>query len=142
MSAGIALEYANADSLAFGAFDIALDDERLVETAVLLSLFTWRRARPDDDRDGHPRMGWWAGDFGSRLWLVSRAKITPGLPLVVRGYIEESLQWMVDDGLVNAVAVVTEINEGRNLYVRVRLLRTVGPAVELRFSNLFEHLIR
>lgn len=50
--------------------------------AVVISLFTWRRAEPDDNAD--VPMGWW-GDtwpavqndrYGSRLWLLQRSKLT------------------------------------------------------------------
>ena len=48
--------------------------------AVVISLFTWRRAEPDDNAD--VPMGWW-GDtwpavqndrYGSRLWLLYRVQ--------------------------------------------------------------------
>ncbi|MBC1112574.1 phage GP46 family protein, partial [Escherichia coli] len=50
--------------------------------SVVISLFTWRRAEPDDNAD--VPMGWW-GDtwpavqndrYGSRLWLLQRSKLT------------------------------------------------------------------
>lgn len=68
--------------------------------AVVISLFTWRRAEPDDNAD--VPMGWW-GDtwpavqndrYGSRLWLLQRSKLTNQLVQTVRGYIRECLQWM------------------------------------------------
>ncbi|HAY4364021.1 TPA: phage tail protein, partial [Escherichia coli] len=73
--------------------------------AVVISLFTWRRAEPDDNAD--VPMGWW-GDtwpavqndrYGSRLWLLQRSKLTNQLVQTVRGYIRECLQWMTDDGV-------------------------------------------
>ena len=53
-----------------------------LETAVIISLFTDRRAAPSDvipDGTGDPR-GWWADvdtngnldEWGSRLWLIDR----------------------------------------------------------------------
>ena len=59
---------------------LGLDSSEPLVRAVIISLFTWRRARPDDDLPGDLRMGWWGdtyagteGDrFGSRLWLLSR----------------------------------------------------------------------
>lgn len=60
--------------------------------AVVISLFTWRRAEPDDNAD--VPMGWW-GDtwpavqndrYGSRLWLLQRSKLTNQLVQTVRGY--------------------------------------------------------
>ena len=58
--------------------------------AVVISLFTWRRAEPDDNAD--VPMGWW-GDtwpavqndrYGSRLWLLQRSKLTNQLVQTVR----------------------------------------------------------
>lgn len=77
--------------------------------AVVISLFTWRRAEPDDNAD--VPMGWW-GDtwpavqndrYGSRLWLLQRSKLTNQLVQTVRGYIRECLQWMIDDGVVSVL---------------------------------------
>ncbi|HAP0289332.1 TPA: phage tail protein [Escherichia coli] len=64
--------------------------------AVVISLFTWRRAEPDDNAD--VPMGWW-GDtwpavqndrYGSRLWLLQRSKLTNQLVQTVRGYIRRT----------------------------------------------------
>ena len=63
---------------------LGLDSSEPLVRAVIISLFTWRRARPDDDLPGDLRMGWWGDSvpeipndrIGSRLWLLSRAKLT------------------------------------------------------------------
>lgn len=86
-----------------------------LETAVLISLFTDRRADPDDaipDGTTDPR-GWW-GDMdedrpiGSKLWLLERAKATEAVRLQAQDYISDALQWLVDDGVAEAVEVVTQ----------------------------------
>lgn len=72
--------------------------------AVVISLFTHRRADPDDNAD--VPMGWWgdtwpivANDrYGSKLWLLQRSKLTNALVNTVRGYLREALQWMLDAG--------------------------------------------
>lgn len=81
--------------------------------AVIISLFTWRRANADDVPPEGERMGWWgdsvptiANDrIGSRLWLLRREKLLPATLQRAEGYARESLQWLIDDGLVLAVAV-------------------------------------
>ncbi|EOC6410659.1 phage GP46 family protein [Escherichia coli] len=87
--------------------------------AVVISLFTWRRAEPDDNAD--VPMGWW-GDtwpavqndrYGSRLWLLQRSKLTNQLVQTVRGYIRECLQWMIDDGVVSRIDLDTGAIMGR-----------------------------
>lgn len=90
--------------------DLATGDD--LETAVILSLFTDRRADPDDiipDGSRDPR-GWW-GDLGadvpigSKLWLLDRAKATEQVRLRAEDYIGQALQWLVDDGVAAAVEV-------------------------------------
>lgn len=82
-----------------------------LETSVLISLFTDRRAEasdriPDGTTD---RRGWWgdAGStypIGSRLWLLSRAKQVSKTLTDAQGYCTEALQWMIDDGVVASVS--------------------------------------
>jgi phage gp46-like protein len=67
---------------------LCLNSTEPLVRAVIISLFTWRRANPSDDLPGVgtqvQRMGWWGDSFpvvpndriGSRLWLLSRAKLT------------------------------------------------------------------
>ena len=93
--------------------DLAAGDD--LATAVVLSLFTDRRAEPDDGvPDGtDDRRGWW-GDgladrpLGSRLWLLSRAKATRETRLRAIEYAQEALAWLVDDGVADAVEVDAE----------------------------------
>lgn len=106
-----------------GAADIAIVANDLetgadLETAVLISLFTDRRAAegdvlPDAERD---RRGWWAdavplveGDqIGSRLWLLARAKRTPDTLERAREYAAEALRWLLDDAVATDVTVTAE----------------------------------
>ncbi|MDM2726177.1 phage GP46 family protein, partial [Citrobacter sp. Cy234] len=91
--------------------------------AVVISLFTHRRADPDDNAD--VPMGWWgdtwpvvANDrYGSKLWLLQRSKLTNALVNTVRNYLREALQWMLDDGVVSRIDIDiqrTGINELSN----------------------------
>lgn len=106
--------------LAIEGGGLALDDG--LTTAAFLSLFTDRRARPDDELpdDSGYRGGWWGdavpeageavGDdlIGSRLWLLRRSKRTPDTLRRARDYAEEGLAWMVRDGLAASAAVEVE----------------------------------
>lgn len=110
--------------------------------AVVISLFTHRRADPDDNVD--VPMGWW-GDtwpvvendrYGSKLWLLQRSKLTNALVNTVRNYLREALQWMLDDGVVSRVDIDiqrTGINELGN---RIVLWRRDGP-VTISFNDLW-----
>ncbi|TKU09599.1 phage GP46 family protein [Citrobacter sp. wls829] len=110
--------------------------------AVVISLFTHRRADPDDNAD--VPMGWWgdtwpmvANDrYGSKLWLLQRSKLTNALVNTVRTYIRESLQWMLDDGVVSMIDIDiqrTGINELGNSIV---LWRRDGP-VTISFNEFW-----
>lgn len=110
--------------------------------AVVISLFTHRRADPDDNAD--VPMGWWgdtwpmvANDrYGSKLWLLQRSKLTNALVNTVRTYIRESLQWMLDDGVVFRIDIDiqrTGINELGNSIV---LWRRDGP-VTISFNDFW-----
>lgn len=87
-----------------------------IESAVLLSLFTDRRASPDfTPNDGtDDRRGWWGDTYesvllGSRLWQLNRAKKSDAgaMLLQVRDYCREALQWLVDSGVAASVSVST-----------------------------------
>lgn len=88
-----------------------------IETAVIISLFTNRRAEeedilPDNSAD---KNGYW-GDIlndandstGSKLWLVGRSKNTTEVIPLVEEYAKEALEWMVEDGVAEKVEVVAE----------------------------------
>ena len=111
--------------------------------AVVISLFTWRRAEPDDNAD--VPMGWW-GDtwpavqndrYGSRLWLLQRSKLTNQLVQTVRGYIRECLQWMIDDALAVQINVEAWRDDGR-LNMTIDIVQPGDKrSVEARFQDLW-----
>jgi phage gp46-like protein len=91
-----------------------IDDGGLV-TAVLLSLFTDRRAETDAllPDGGSDRRGWWGEvvplvddqPLGSRLWLLRREKETAAVITRARLYAEEALAWLVTSGAAASVTV-------------------------------------
>ena len=102
----------NAD-LSFEDNDLVSDDG--LETAVLLSLFTDRRA---DEADVLPAgvtdRGGWLGDeltdiagdkTGSRLWLLDREKRSQRVPDRAVEYAREALKWMLDDKVTDKIDV-------------------------------------
>lgn len=122
--------------------DLASDDG--LETAVTLSLFTDRRAEPGDEvpPEETDRRGWWGdaladvtGDkFGSRLWLLAREKqLATSLPRA-REYALQSLQWLLDDKIAEAVEVVTEISAPGMLGIGVSIKRPMTDPVDFRFN--------
>jgi phage gp46-like protein len=103
-----------------GTIDLALTENGLdfatedgLETAIILSLYLDRRAAADDTLpDGSAnRRGSWMDDFqtpanyqlGSRLWLLAREKQLPDVLRRAKTYVEEALQWLIDDGIAHSV---------------------------------------
>lgn len=104
--------------------DIGVEDgdvthEDGLETAVILSLFTDRRANDDDplpDPDSTNRRGWWGDQaanifkdqIGSRLWLLERSKTTEENLVAAKEYTLECLEWMIEDDVAKKIEVNTE----------------------------------
>jgi phage gp46-like protein len=111
-------------------------------TATLISLFTDRVALPDDViPDGTNDMrGWWgdAGQdypIGSRLWLLERAKLTPGIAQQAEDYAAEALKWLIDDGVVAKIQIAARIvsTVPGKLVLGVVLYKTDGTLKALNY---------
>ncbi|CAH3424722.1 hypothetical protein AI2642V1_1544 [Citrobacter freundii] len=110
--------------------------------AVVISLFTHRRADPDDNAD--VPMGWWgdtwpivANDrYGSKLWLLQRSKLTNALVNTVRNYLREALQWMLDDGVVSRIDIDVQRTGINELANKIVLWRRDGP-VTISFNDFW-----
>jgi phage gp46-like protein len=120
--------------------------EALLRRAVTISLFTWRRAGPDDGVDDSDRKGWWgdcvpsvAGDqIGSRLWLLSRRTLVAQTLQDAQAYAEEALAWLLDDQIVTAVSVTVERRGNDRMTLRVTLTEQSGETLELDFADTWE----
>jgi len=124
-----------------GRETIRIEDGDLVDDdlqdLILLSLFTWRRARDDDPvPDGASRQGFWADpEFGSRLWLLARAKSTQQTLVDAQAYAEEALQWLVDDQIVRAITVTVELApRGDGAYLSIGVARPRQPYALARYA--------
>ena len=120
--------------------------EALLRRAVIISLFTWRRAGPDDPVDDSDRKGWWGdcapsvvGDqIGSRLWLLARRTLVADTFKDAQAYAEEALAWLLDDQIVTAVTVTAERQGNDRLNLRVTLTEQNGETLELNFADTWE----
>lgn len=127
------------------AYDLTQAPDQLTR-AVIISLFSWRRATADDL--SAEVMGWWGDTFpdvandriGSRLYLLSRAKITNQTANEARGYITEALQWLIDDGVSvrNDVTCSRTGARGDQLLAQVVIYNRDGTRHAIAFSNLWE----
>jgi len=134
-----------------------LDATHDLETAVIMALGTDRLAAASDelplpgdtDRRGYwgdldAKAIWGEGPLGSRLWLLSRAKIVGtnarGGSTVerVRSYIKEALQGFLDDKVCTKIDVRVERGGDSAIHAQVTMYRGPARAVDLRFAALWD----
>lgn len=114
--------------------------------AVIISLFSWRRANPDDNAP--EPMGWWgdtyptvAGDrIGSRLWLLGREKITNEMLNRARDYATEALQWLIDDGVAARVDIESSRSGIDEAQLDISIYQRDGTSWNMRFDNYWRIL--
>lgn len=139
----IALPYDNDKQRADLSQDAlgTLEFDEGLETAVVISLFTDRRAEPGDIENPEERRGWWGDTFpsvpedkiGSRLWLLGRAKTTEETLELAKLYDEEALAWMLEDrvaSFVTATPFYQDRGAGQKILCHtIEIVRPDQPAV-------------
>lgn len=113
-------------------------------TAYLMSIYTDRRASIEDNPDDINNLrGWWGdnttdGDeIGSKLWLLDRASTIEENVNLAKAYLEDALQWAVDDEVVSENIITTE-RQGRNLIYTVQAKKDSDILVSIKFLDLWE----
>ncbi|ELP4663190.1 phage GP46 family protein [Salmonella enterica] len=142
--ADIAIVWRNGrGNLALNGSDLLTDNS--IETAVIISLFTDRRAQPSDPiPDGSTdRRGWWADSFrkrpiGSRLWLLGREKTLESVLERARTYADEALAWMKLAGLVKSVTCTASRVAHDRLQLSVSLVLPDGARRPMVFEAHLE----
>lgn len=133
------------------AADLSLEANDLkpeggLRTAILISLFTDRRAEgsdilPDGEID---RRGWWADEFnstpgdkiGSRLWLLTRSKQEQSVLDRAEEYTREALAWLLEDKVATAVDVAASFLTGRpGLLLTITVHRPNTDPATYRFGT-------
>lgn len=149
--ADLALVWSNETGTAdLSMIDLDLASDRGLMTAMVISLFTDRRAETDDvppSGDTKDRRGWWADRFadvegdliGSRLWLLDRAKRTKETELRAKEYALEAWAWLIEDRVVESVDVTVEVT-AKDLIFAGALNRPGRDPVTFRFAHTWEHL--
>lgn len=132
------------DWLLAGA-SLAVDDG--LESAIVISLFTDRRANEDDlIPGGTDRRGWWGDTFsevegdkiGSRLWLLSREKQEREVLERAKQYSEEALAWLVEDGIARAITVTASIVRDGLLGLQIEVARSGRSVSKYRFESFWK----
>lgn len=129
--------------------DFALDDS--LQTSLIISLFSDRRARADDalpDSNSTDRRGW-VGDawpdvpadlIGSRLWLLGREKEIAETLRRAREYGQESVAWTLDDGIAAKVDVTASVPKRGILRLQVVISRRNGQTENYQYDSLWDAL--
>lgn len=149
MNADILIDW-NADiiggDITLNGVDLGKGREFALPTAVIMSLFTWRRAGPDDNvEQGDNKFGWWGDTYpraenhkiGSRLWLFLRSKITNETIEGVRGACEEALAWIIEDGIAQRIDVVVSRRGLDSLDFLISIYFVDGQTANLRFTDIW-----
>lgn len=137
---GVELKLASVNG---GNIDLVLANGDLVmdtglATSVIASIWTDRRGTLEDELgpNDDPR-GYWAdrdGDrWGSRLWLLDRAKALDGTLRLAELYAAESLAWMRRIGMAQSVRAKAAWLDRGHLRVDV----TVEPDARPRWAELW-----
>lgn len=114
--------------------------------AVIISLFSWRRANPDDNAP--IPMGWWGDTYptvtgdrtGSRLWLLGREKVTNNTLNRARDYAIEALQWMIDDGVAARIDVESRRSGMDEAQLDIVIYQRDGTTWNMRFDEYWRIL--
>lgn len=127
------------------SFDAALDNGLLrmdesLETAVIVSLFTDKRAGNEDELPATEtwRRGWWGdslpalpGDMiGSHLWLLLRCKQTENTRRRAEDYARDALVWMLEDKIAGGIDVAAAWTGPGLLSLDITIHKPEGAGVE------------
>jgi phage gp46-like protein len=127
--------------LVFDGQDLSLDDG--LNTALLISLFSDRRAEPGDELPDptSSRRGWWGDSLGadddrigSRLWLLNRRKQTQETRQLFIEFTKEALQWLIDDGVASKVDIEAQWRVMGLLEVDIRITRPDGQVIKFDYA--------
>lgn len=122
------------------------DRDAALTRAVIISLFTWRRAANDDPLDDEQRYGWWGDSFpaaaddriGSRLWLLQRVRLNEQTRLDAEHYAREALQWLIEDGHCRAVEVLAQRRTANRLDLRTALILNDGKRLDINLEDSWQ----
>lgn len=138
-------------------FTLVVDDvdmDTTLKTAVLISLFSDKRASKDDilPYPGAGLRGWWGDNFsdiegdqiGSKLWLFEREIINQDTINGLKDAAKESLQWFIDDKIASKIEIETEIlamaSVDDTIAMKISIFKPDGTIEEINFENVWNDL--
>lgn len=90
------------------------DMQDSLSRAIVISLFSWKRADENDIYDKElGKQGWWGDSLnddkiGSKLWQLLRNKITSETIFQAEEMVFDALKWLIDDGICTDISVSVE----------------------------------
>lgn len=109
------------------------------ETAILISLFSDRRATPEEATKLKEYLGGWFGDdlrgfrIGSKLWTLGREKSLQNVIPLLEQYTKEALDWMTKDGIANEIQVKAERTDPKTFTIKVFVIGSTGQNTFFRY---------
>jgi len=113
-----------------------------------MSLFT--DARADSSEIGEPslRRGWLGNELnddpnhivGSKLWLLEQARVTQNTLNRALGFIDESLQWMINSNIAKEITVTGNIIGNDKIKIDITFVRFGNKTFNVQF-NLWENTL-
>ena len=123
----------------------AVQQDDGLASLVYLSLFTDARANDSDeipdgttDRRGWPGDSYVATEWGSRLWLLEREKLTNEVRCRAVDYATEALNKLKSAGYIKAVSVTGTIPQLNTLVLTIELTKPNGSTLSLTVSRRWE----
>lgn len=130
-----------------------LDASGQLASAVVISLFTDKRAPEGWRPDIADRRGWWGDgvaaegevpeEIGSHLWTLRNEVATDDIADLARIYAEEALAWLIRDKVAASVTVTSGLIETprRGVWLEVKVAGRDGAlAYDRRFARLWSEI--
>lgn len=113
-----------------GIYDIQIDGSDFAsaegfESAIATSYFTDSRAPAVQVQEAQKRRGWVGNiltaiasrELGGLLWILDQARITNDTLNFAKSFAQDSLQWLIEDGLARSVQVSVTRNGTRGISI-------------------------
>ena len=114
----------------YGLYDLQIEGADFssaegFETAIPTSFFSDARASAVQVQEAKSRRGWVGNilnidsgrQLGGLLWILEQARITDDTINFAQIYAQDSLQWMIEDGIARSIKVSIERNGHRGLTI-------------------------
>ncbi len=131
-----------------GIYDAVIEDGDLkltggMDSSIFISLFTDRRANPDEVANPMERRGWCGtqytpdqqGNKGSGLWLYEQRRLSDGVSEGVRMEAYLSLYWKITDRLAKDIDIsISKIPEDRTLKLNAKITAADGGVTNIGYQ--------